>query len=271
MKSAIYVKLMEEEPYDKNSKFTKIRDSLKTNLVLLEDIMELKARVKHVVIPANLNKDAYKFNMYRSLRKYKDDNAILCPEGMRSLDFEIINENQKKFLAYAIVESLKVILFKSGKSIRTAKILVDDVCSKEGRFVIEELSKEARNIIVLTEKMNRFERLREYILYNYGVALEYIDREKEIKDIDFIISLSRKDYELNKVWYYDNTFSPVNSGVYVNKVGFKVPWKSMIQYYSPELLGGIVEIKKNESIKDVLLKNDIVLEKISFNNTDIVI
>ncbi|MGG7179021.1 hypothetical protein ACQPU1_15640 [Clostridium paraputrificum] len=271
MKSAIHVRFKEEEPYEKISPFIKFKDRFKIRCTGEEIIKDFNTKIKYTEIPQNINVEAYKYNIVRTFDRFKEDNSLLCPSGKRNYDYNFLNEFQKKLFAFSVVESIKLLLFKSHKSIRSANILIDDGSKKENRYIVEELAKEARNIIILTKRSSRIEKLREYIISNYGAVIQVIHEEESMKSIDFVISSEDKVYNLNNVWYLDNFYKPNKDGIYVNNVGFKVPWESSLEFYPPELLGGILNVGKKESIRDILRKNDIMLEQISFNSKDIVI
>lgn len=289
MKSLLSIRLKEEDTYCKFSRLGRIIDGFKTNCTSQELIKEVGTEIKYIDVPANINNQAYKYNIIRASKRYTpknryspenryspknsyaQKNSILCPCGVRLYDYQFLSDFQKKMLAFSIVESIRIVLLKSRKSLKKANILVDDGSKTENKFIIEELAKEARNIVVLTKDIRKSEKLREFIIYNYGTTLEILDREEDIGEVDFIISSEEKAYNCQRIWYLNNFYSPNKEGVFINKVAFKAPWDSKIKLFSPELLGGMLKEEEKIDIKDLIRKNDIILEEISFNSKDIVI
>ena len=271
MKSVLSIRLKGKYNYCKFSRFGRLVDGFKIKCTSQELIKEVAAEIKYIDVPANINNQAYKYNIIRASRRYGQKDSVLCPCGARLYDHKFLSEFQKKMMAFSVVESIRAVLLKSHKSLKTANILVDDGCKDENKYVIEELSKEARNIVVLTKDIRKFQKLREFIIYNYGTTLEILYKEEDIGEVDFIISSERKVYNSQRVWYLNNFYSPSKEGIFINKVSFKVPWDCKIKVFSPELLGGILKEEIKIDIKDLIRKNNIILEEISFNSKDIVI
>ncbi|HEY5525669.1 MAG TPA: hypothetical protein VIK26_10095 [Clostridium sp.] len=271
MKSLLSIRLKGKDTYCKFSRLGRIIDGFKTKCTSQELIKEIETEIKYIDIPANINNQAYKYNVIRASKRYLPKDSILCPCGVRLYDYQFLSDFQKRMLAFSVVESIRIVLLKSRKSLKKANILVDDGCKAENKFIIEELAKEARNIVVLTKDIRKSEKLREFIIYNYGTTLEILHREEDIGEVDFIISSEEKAYNCQRIWYLNNFYSPNKEGVFINKVAFKAPWDSKNKLFSPELLGGILKGEKKIDIKDLIRKNDIILEEISFNSKDIVI
>jgi len=271
MKSLLCIKLKGEDTYCKFSRLGRIIDGFKTKCTSQELIKEVGVTIKYINIPANINNEAYRFNIKRSSKKYSLKNSILCPCGVRLYDYEFLNDFQKRIVAFSVVESIRAVLLKSHKSLKTANILVDDGCKDENKFIVEELAKEARNIVILTGDIRKFQKLRDFIMNNYGTTLEILYREKDIIEVDFIISSEDKVYNAQRVWYLNNFYNPSKDGIFINKVAFKVPWENQVKLVPPELIGGIFHEDKKMDIKELMRKNSISLEEISFNLKDIVI
>lgn len=271
MKTLLSIKLKREDTYCKFSRLGRIIDGFKTKCTSQQLIKEVGADIKYIDIPANINNEAYKYNVVRSLKRYSQKGTIICPCGFRLYDYGFLSEFQRRMVAFSVVESIRAILLKSHKSLKTASVLVDDGCKDENKYIVEELAKEARNIVVLTNDIRKFKKLREFIIYNYGTTLEILYREEDIIEVDFIISNQEKVYNSQRVWYLNNFYNPNKGGVFINEVEFKVPWESNIKLFTPELLGGIFDEDKKMDIQDLMRKNNIYLEKISFNSKDIVI
>lgn len=271
MRNVIDICLKDEDYYEKFSMFTRLKDSFKTKLYNECVINELNTKISFVKIPANINKLAYEHNVANAVNKFKLNNSIISINGRRDYDSRFLSKEQKRYLAFSIVESIRLILLRKQKSIRNANILVDDGAKKENRYIIEELAKEARNIIISTKLVNKVDKLREYIISNYGTTIQIVNNINDFRNIDFIISSERRNYNNSNVWYLDNFYNPKEDGLFVNKVTFKVPWESCINEYSPELLGAILKTKGKQSIKEILIENDIIIEQISFNSKDIAI
>lgn len=277
MKSLLSIRLKGNDTYCKFSRLGRIIDGFKTKCTSQELIKEVGAKIKYIDIPTNVNYKAYKYNIIRSSKRYslknryEEENSILCPCGVRLYDYQFLSDFQKRMMAFSIIDSIRIVLLKSEKSLKKANILVDDGGKDENKFIIEELAKEARNIVVLTNDIKKTQKLRESIIYNYGATLEILNREEDVGELDFIISSEEKLYNCRRVWYLNNLYSPNKEGVFINKVAFKTPWESKIKLFPPELLGGILREEKKIDIKDLIRKNDIILEEISFNSKDIVI
>jgi hypothetical protein len=271
MKSLLSIKLKGKDPYCKFSRLGRIIDGFKTKCRSQELIKEVGIGIKHIDIPMNMKKEAYKYNIIRASKRYSMKDAILCPCGIRLYDYEFLSEFQKRMIAFSVVESIRVVLLKKHKTLKKASILVDDGCRDRNKYIIEELAKEARNIVVLTSDIRKFQKLREFIIYNYGTTLEILYKEEDIIEVDFIISSEGKIYSSQSVWYLNNLYNPNKDGLFINEVAFKVPWENKIKFFNPELLGGIFNEGKKVDIQDLIRKNDIIMEKISFNSKDIVI
>lgn len=271
MRSVIHLSLRKEIPYYKEGRICSMLDRFKTNMISEDIIPELKTKVKFINIPANLNNKSYNKNVQRSYEKYSEDKSILSSSCIRMLDLPIMSSFQRRINAYSVVESIKIILQKSQKSIRNSNILIEDGAYKYNKEIIEELSKEAKNIIVVTKDYKKLDKLRDKMLCDYGTTIEVLNEECKLKYIDFIISSENKNYNSSRVWYIDNLYMPNNNNkLSVNGIGFKVPWESSIEYLPPELIGGIIKEEKNKDIRELLRKNDILLEYISFNSKEIV-
>lgn len=271
MKSVVHLSIKNEIPYYKNGRVSNVVDRFKTKLIAEEIITDLNTKVRFVDIPANFNDKSYNYNIRRGYEKYSEGKDNFSSNGIRKLDFPMLSSFQKKVVAYSITESIKVVLLKVKKSIKNANILIDDGASKYNKEIIEELAKEARSIILVTKNYKKVDNIREKILCNYGTTIEVIDKIEELSSIDFIISTENKEYKNSRVWYIDNLYEPSEKGVYINKVEYKVPWESSFESFSPELIGGILKEERNKDIKELLIKNGIILERISFNSKEITI
>ena len=197
MKSLLSIRLKGKDTYCKFSRLGRIIDGFKTKCTSQELIKEVGAEIKYIDIPANINNKAYKYNIIRASKRYSrkadmNRNSILCPCGVRLYDYQFLSDFQKRMMAFSVVESIRIVLLKSEKSLKKANILVDDGCKDENKFIIEELAKEARNIVVLTKDIRKSQKLREFIIYNYGTTLEILYREEDIGEVDFIISSEEK-------------------------------------------------------------------------------
>lgn len=272
LKIVLNFQLLNEKPYNKSNAIYRMLDKLKIKVDGKSVIEPFDAEIHHINIPSNLSYHAYISNVNTIIRKYKNRHPIISIKGNRIYDINLITKFQRKLLAYGVVASIKAILLKSGKSLKNSIILVDDATDTINQECIEELAKSTKRIILYSKNIKATNKLREYIIANYGVSPEIIWDEQYFKLADFIISSRKKEYECARIWYLDNFYQPEDwHKVLVNDVTYEVPWDFRDREMSAELLGAVIGNNRKSDIEEVLKYNGITIEKIKFNDKIIVL
>lgn len=267
MNPIVYVNTDIKKAYYDESFLGKIKDRLRISFEGESFIEELDLKIACVKLPPNFNPKAYKTNMETTKKYMKKRKTLLAPKTSRYLDFELLNDFQKKLFAYGIVNSIKLILRIKNKSIKSSCIAVYDAAEDINRHIIYELSKECKYCILLSNNISATSRLRDYVTANYGISpIITTDEAYALSKADFVIS--SKNLEVNNlVWYIDNLFSPEESrSLAVNDISFAVPWKKDNLNFSFELLGAILSQMQEKDIEASLKYNGIYLDKILFND-----
>lgn len=271
MKTVLQISTIRENPYEKYTYKSRIIDKLKVKKCSDLNINEINTVIKRVNIPANLNKDAYKLNLARILKKNSNKYDYLSLCGNRIFDIYLMSKFQISIISYSIVESLKYILLNNHKSIRHSNILVDMDESSLLIGIINELSKESKNIIILTNDLRKSEKIRKNIMNIYGVSIEIVYKEEDVESIDFIISSKNREYICKNVWYINNFFIPKNQGIYVNEVLYRIPWNIEVKYMQPQLIGSLIKQDSKKSIYEILESNEIRLQSILYNGQEAIL
>lgn len=268
MKTVLNISTIKENPYEKYTYKSRIIDRFKVKKCSNLNIDEINTVVKRVYIPANLNKDAYKLNLSRVLNKKSNRYDYLSLCGNRVFDIYLMSKFQLAMISHSIVESLKYILMNNNKSIRYSNILVDVDEKPLLMEIINALAKESKNIIILTYNFSRAEKIREYTMKNYGVAIEIVYKE-DIGDIDFIITSKDKEYICKNVWYINNFFISKSRGIYVSDVLYRIPWNIEVKDMHPQLIGLLIKPDSKKTISEILESNEIRLQSILYNDEEV--
>ncbi|GIM30169.1 hypothetical protein CPJCM30710_28350 [Clostridium polyendosporum] len=272
MKIVLSFQLINEKPYNKFNAFSRMLDKLKIKVEGRSIIEPLNVEIHHIKIPFNLSYDAYIYNVNTIIRKYKDIYPVVSIKGNRIYDINLITKFQRKLLAYGVIVSIKAILLKSGKSLKNSIILVDDAVDPISQECIEELAKNTKHIILYSKNIRATNKLREYLIANYGVSPEIIWDENCFKLADFVISSKKREYECARIWYLDNFYRPENwDKVLVNDITYEIPWNFKEKEMSAELLGAVIDNNKKVDIEKVLKYNGITIEKIKFNDKVVIL
>jgi hypothetical protein len=268
MNPIVYVSTDLKKAYEDDSFLGKVRDRLRINVEGESFIEELNLKIARIKLPPNFNQKAYEKNMAVTQRFMKKKNAVIAPKTFRYLDYNLLNEFQKRLFAYGIVNSIKLLLRIGQKSIKSSCIVIFDAADDVNHNAICELAKECKYCILLSNNLKKVSNLSDYIIANYGVSpIVTSDYDYAISKADFIIS--SKDIDLNKpVWYINNSYLPENPlGLAVNDISFAVPWKAYGLEFSFELLGAVLCQMQERDIEKALKYNGIYLDKIKFNQS----
>lgn len=271
MDTILYVYLSSNRIYNKYNLFTKIIDIFKTKKLKDIKIEELGILIKRVEIPSNLNDEAYKTNILRTLKKFNGKYNELSLSGKNIYDFDFTNKFQRKFISYGIVESIRFTLMNLNKSIKNSNILLDIDDENMLISILEELAKEGRSIIILFNNINKIEKIRESIMKKYGLAIEVVFQEDNLEDIDFVITSRDKSYNCNNIWHLKSFEENNYSGIHINNILYKVPWDISLREMPPQLIASIIRKQKNRNISEILKSNNIILESILCNNKEIIL
>lgn len=269
MDNVIDIGLREDSvPYDSFNGLSKILDRFKTKIT--EDIIvkELGVKILKVKLPSNLNKDAYYYNITNTKRLTKSTEAVLSPKIIRTMDYFLINDFQKRLFAYGVFKSIQLILRNTNKSIKNSCIVIDDANERIVKEAIYELAKHTKYLVLLSKDLKKSLKLRDYIISNYGVSPEITwDDDYAYKIADFIVTTREQTYKNKNIWYINNLYVPDNpSQIMVNDITFKVPWEMKEDEMSCELLGAILGQMGERDIEKSLNYNGIILDNIKFNH-----
>jgi hypothetical protein len=264
----IYLNCDLKSRYSKYNFFSRVKDSLSMRLLGESFIKELGVEIAQVRLPPNFNRQAYARNVESSKKLISSNNSIVSPKTLRIYDYWVINSFQKNMLVYSIVKSIQLILRIQNKSIKSSCILINEPFDDISSAVLDEISKHARYIILLSDSIERLTKKSDYIVSNYGITPVVTDDIKyAFNAADFIIT--NKAIEIVKqvpVWYIDNAYEPVGQNKFtINDVSFKVPWDTELSEMPPELVGGILCQMQEKNVERALEYNGIYLDKIKFN------
>ena len=268
MKTVLHISTIKENSYEKYTYRSKFIDKFKIKKHKDMPIKEINTIIKLVDIPANFNKEAYKLNLNRAINRKVNRHDYLSINGNRMYDLYLMNKFQLSIFSYSIVESLRIVLMNSNKSIKCSNVLVDIDKRWLLLSLLNELAKESKDIIILTDDLRESEKIREIIMSNYGVAIEIVYNEADMDRIDFVISSKNKEYRCKNVWYINNYFKPREKGIYISDVLYRVPWDVEIKDMPPQLIGLLINQKYNNDISDMLKSNDIRLQSILYKDEE---
>lgn len=268
MKTILHISTIKENSYEKYTYRSKFIDKFKIKKYSAVSVKEMNAIIKLVDIPANFNREAYKLNLNRVVNKKSNRYDYLSVNGNRMYDLYLMNKFQLRFFSYSIVESLRIILMKSNRSIKYSNVLVDIDEKPLLLSLLNELAKESKNIIILANDLKQSEKIRESIMSNYGVAIEIVYNYKDVEMIDFVISSKNKEYMCKNVWYINNFFKPKCNGIYISDILYRIPWDIEIKDMPPQLIGALINPKSNENISDLLERHDIRIQSILYNGEE---
>lgn len=265
MKTILDIRVKEGKAYFENGRITRFLDALK--VIKREPIVisEIDRRILPIIIPPNFNREAYFYNISRVRGKFKNYQASV--RGNRIYDLDYLSNFQKRILAFGIVKSIGLLLMNKQKSIRNSIIGIDDGGNNRMMPIIEECAKYYKRIVLISNNYKSANRIRSYIIANYGVSPELLIGQEDYKYIDFIISEKNKEYNSNGIWYLDNLYKPGNvKNIIVNDLSFSMD--SFKEKFSPELLGILINQNpgKCEEIENFIKLNNIKIEEIRFLN-----
>ncbi|WP_392486007.1 hypothetical protein ACER0A_013240 [Haloimpatiens sp. FM7315] len=232
-------------------------------------IKELNLSVYRVNIPCNVYTKAYNRNIETAKYVSGVKNSPLALNIWRMLDYTKFSEYQKKFFAFSVVKSIKLFLALRGKNISNSCIAIYDAKDKINYYIIEELSKVAKYIVLVSFDIYTVKKIREKIIINYGVT-PIITREYDfaINKADFIITSKDIDPQNNKknIWYVNDRYIPKNRhNMDVNKVLYKVPWNMEGLETNIQNLSAILNIIGSSEVERDLKANDIYIDDFGFN------
>lgn len=265
MKPVIYVSTDLNKAYYDDSFLGRIKDRFRIRLKGESFIKELDLTVAHVKLPPNFNNKAYLGNMEKAKSFIRKQSVELAPKTARNLDFNILNEFQRKLFAYGVVNSVKILLRISQKSIKTSCIVIYDAADKELYNIVCELAKECKYFILVSKDIKRTRTLSDYIIANYGISpVVTADYNYAVREADFIISSMEIEAKI-PVWYINNLFIPDNTSTVINDVSFAVPWDINNLEFGCEVLGAILNQMQERDVEKALRYNGIYLDKVKFN------
>ncbi|MFD3155562.1 hypothetical protein ACFIJ5_01610 [Haloimpatiens sp. FM7330] len=254
--------------YKDSSLFGRIKDRLKVKYEGEYFIKDINISIKKVRIPANVDIKSYYRNVNIAKRFGNSSEVEMSPNIWSIIDYDIFNEYQKKLFAYSIVRSIKLSLRVRNKNINNSCILIYDAKDKINRYIIYELAKVARYIILLSDNLKLLKNIREYVMANYGVTpIITRDNVYALKEAEFIITSKNIEPKYkSSIWYLNNKFIPKNTqNLQINNVIYKTPWEIEGVEKNIQLIGAILsQIGHNKRVEEDLKCNGIYIEKFNF-------
>lgn len=272
MNSIVYVNSDIRQSYNEYSFFSRIRDRFKISLQGESLIKDLGVQIIQVKLPPNFNERAYLKNLAVAKKMSRVSNSLLAPKTYRILDYGLYNEAQRRLFSFSVVQSVKMVLRMVHRSIKNSCIVIYEPGSHIIDNIAFELAKEAKYIVLLSEKLQKAHRLSEQIIASYGVSPVITDDYNfALQEADFIISLKGlQGIGKKPVWYLDNVLEPQDSGMLaVNDVAFFTPWNIASESMSMELLGAILGLMGEKDLEEAMKRNGIYIEAIKFKERDI--
>lgn len=268
MNQVIYVESDLDGAYEKEGFYSKLSDRFKIRYNGENIIKALGMSIKNYNIPPNFNQNSYRNNMNLILKKtkYSFRNSTLAPKTLRRYDYSYYNKFQKSFLGYSVSKSIQLILRTSKKSIRNSCIVIYDAADYMNEYVIYEIAKRSKYLIFLSEDMYKTDRLREYIIANYGMSpIVTNDFEYSLKCADFVVTSTCDEIAAGcPVWYLDNSLKTAETGAgSVNHIDYVTPWDEN-HSMAMELMGAVLSHIGDEDIERTLINNGIFMDDIKF-------
>lgn len=254
--------------YNEFGFLSRIKDKRRIKLISREHIKELDIEVTDVRLPPNFNRKAYLHNLTYAKKICKCKEAQLSLKTLRTVDYNYFNEFQRRLLAYSVIKSIQLLLRMRNKSLKNCCIVVSDAIKTINYDIVVELAKQSKYIVFLSSDLRKARRLADYIIANFGVSpIVTNDELYALKIADFIISSSDYEFSSEKlVWLLDNSKNVGRNIIAVNDVSYDVPWSTVKDHFSIELLGGVLCQMQEMDIEKALKYNGINLKEIKFNN-----
>lgn len=269
MNPIVYVSTDIKKAYEDDSFIGKLKDRLKISLEGESFIKELDLSIAHIKLPPNFNQKAYAGNIAVTQRIMKKRSAVIAPKTFRFLDFKLLSDFQKKLFAYGLINSIKLLLRVSNKSIKNSCIVIYDAADSINHNVVYELAKECKYCMLVSKDLRASGKLSDYVVANYGISpIVTQDMNYALSKADFIVT-SRELETSKPVWYINNFYEPNSSSLVVNDMSFAVPWDAQDMEFSYELLGAILGQMQEKDVEKALKYNGIYLDKIKFNQLTI--
>lgn len=268
MEPILYANAYSNEVYSSRSIMTKIKDRFSIRIKKKYFIEDLDLKITDVALPPNINQLSYHNNLMRAKKICRFKDLKLAPKVYRYLDYNMYDEFQKKLMAYGICKSTGMVLRNIKKNVRSSCIVIYDAADNILFDIICFFAREAKFIVLLSENMHKINKIREYVIANYGVSpVVTSDEEFFFKMSDFIIT--SKDMIFYKdacVWYVCN--SPVENFdhvININDVNYKIPWNFERGEMCFEILGSILSQMAEKDIVKSLKYNGVFLNDIKYN------
>lgn len=268
MKPIVFVDSILNNVYDDGSFWAAIKDKFKISCENEWFIKDLSLKITNVKIPANFNKKAYIKNISRASKVAGEKDIRLAPKTYRCFDYELYTDFQKQLLGYSITESIKLMLRLKNKSIKNSCIVVYDAADIINKSIIYELSKEAKYIILFSNKITDIKRIQEYVTALYGVTPVITqDSTFALNSADFMVCSRQITVKNIPVWYIDNAYIPqsIRNNI-INDVTFSTPWSVGNVPMTPEILGAILGQMEEKNVEKSLQYNGVHIDEIRFND-----
>lgn len=271
MNKVLYVDAILDKAYKSNTFLGRLKDNFYKKIEGKSYIGDLDTVIYKVKLAPNFNEQAFKRNINKMRNKFNNYNiSTMALNTNRFLDYNFYTEFQKKFLAYSVVKSIQLLLRTRNMSIRKNNIAVYDSTDIINKYIVLELCKNSKCLILVSNNMRKNRELCEHITKEYGVSPIITDDIGYIsKHSDFIISSKPLECLVEcPLWCLDNMYVPKEKkDIVINKVTYTTPWNFDGLEATSELLGGIFNnYKGKEQIDQFLYNNGILIKDAKFEN-----
>lgn len=255
--------------YNTDDWLTRIKERFATGITGESFIKELGLRICEVAVPPNFNEAAYSRNLQLAVRKVGRANVYMAPGTLRLYDFKYYSSFQKRIFAYSVINSIQLLLRMHNTSIKSSCLAIYDASDEINKEIIFEAAKNCRYIILVSQNMDKLNKMCNYIINEYGTSPVITnDMFYSFKEADFIIT-SRKlvlDRDIF-VWHIDNSYDgEIRRQKSINNVAYSVPWNSGYDTMPPELMGAILcQIAGKRNIEEAIKYNGIYIDSITYN------
>ena len=267
MNPIIYLNSDLNNAYDDFSILSRIKDRFKINIERQDFIKDINVKIIKCKLPPNINEYAYMENIRRVKKQVREGNSYLAPKTYRFLDYKLYNEFEKNLFGFSVVNSSKLILRATHKSIRDSCIVLYDASEIIIQRIIYYLAREARYVVLVSKDRKQMRNLQEYVSANYGTSMiSTSDLNYSLKNADLLITSKQIEVETNiPVWYLNNLYKPLkNQAFAINDVSFKVPWEFYEDEMPLEVLGALLSQMDEKDIEKSLDYNNISIKNIGY-------
>ena len=269
MKDIIIINSNINKAYDKEGLLTRLLDKTKIKRYEVKSIKDLGVNFIKATIPPNFNENSYKINIKSLSTRYMGKSGILlAPSTIRTYDYTVYNNFQKRIFAYSVIKSVSLMLKIKGKNIKKSSILIYDASSDILKEIAEEAAKQFKYVIFLSKNCKKTLALSDRIGAMLGIIpVVTCDFQFAFSEADAIVLSSyNKLHNIKKdsvVFHVDNTASKIDC-ININSVAYNNPYCNDLEF-TPEVLGALLCQMGVRDIEKSLKENCMYIDKIKFN------